>query len=91
MRYTPEVLPDRFSFRICLLNEKKARTITIVELYDTHGEMVSMGHAICSPQDEFNAQRGILIAEGRALKAWYQLTERKKELGHGYPVINSNA
>jgi len=84
------MLPEHFYFRIRLLNSEKARTITVVDLCNTNNQIVGSGHAICSPQDEFNAQRGILIAEGRALKAWHQSIKRLEKLGYGNPIINSN-
>ena len=50
-----------------LTPESKGGT-TIASIINERGNVVAVGRAFCSLQDQFNYRRGRLIATGRALK-----------------------
>lgn len=76
-KFVPEMLPGGCHFKSTLLNPRGARAITVVTLVNKFNDVLSIGHAICNPIDTFNAERGVLIAEGRALKAWWMRSNQK--------------
>lgn len=59
------------SYKHWVLNKTGVRKIHICAItnFET-GEVQGIGHAICSPEDEYNAERGREIAQGRALKEY---------------------
>lgn len=59
------------SYKHWVLNKAGVRKIHICAITNLHtGEVQGIGHAICSPEDEYNAERGREIAQGRALKEY---------------------
>lgn len=57
------------SYKHWVLNKAGARKIHICAI-SRRGEVVGIGHAICNPEDKYNAERGREIAQGRALKEY---------------------
>jgi hypothetical protein len=57
------------SYKHWVLNKAGVRKIHICAITNANGETF-VGHAICSPEDEYNAERGREIAQGRALKEY---------------------
>jgi hypothetical protein len=58
------------SYKHWVLNKAGVRKIHICAISNLQGEVVGIGHAICSPEDKYNAERGREIAQGRALKEY---------------------
>lgn len=58
------------TYKHWVLNRGGVRKIHICAISNEHGEVVGIGHAICSPEDEYNAERGREIAQGRAHKEY---------------------
>ena len=59
------------SYKHWVLNKAGARKIHICAITNFKtGEVEGIGHAICNPEDEYNAERGREIAQGRALKQY---------------------
>lgn len=59
------------SYKHWVLNRGGVRKIHICAITNLRtGEVQGIGHAICSPEDEYNAERGREIAQGRALKQY---------------------
>lgn len=44
--------------------------VTTCNLEADNGKLLATGMAICSPKDNFSRERGRIIAEGRAMKAF---------------------
>lgn len=65
------LLPEGYRVGYKLFNPGGARRIIIAAVLDHNNRQLSTGHAICSPADEYIEERGMLIAEGRAVKSWY--------------------
>jgi len=60
------------SYKHWVLNPKGARKIHVCAISNSVGEVVGIGHAICNPEDEYIAERGREIAQGRALKEYHK-------------------
>lgn len=72
-KYDRTLLPEGYNVGYKLFNIGGARRIVIAGVVDATGKTLSTGHAICSPADEYIEERGMLIAEGRAIKSWHYL------------------
>ena len=66
------------SYKHWVVNRAGARKIHICAITNVNGE-IFVGHAICNPEDEYIAERGREIAQGRALKEY-----RKNDLRGGF-------
>lgn len=77
MHYTKDILPDRLVPKTIILNESGKRVITITQIQDSVNKISAFGHAICNPGDDYDEDRGVLIAEGRAAKAWFEQLDAK--------------
>jgi hypothetical protein len=60
----------------CLSHTKKApRYYTVSGLFDSKGNLVSLGYAACSPRDTPSRKVGRAIAHNRAVRSWQKLHE----------------
>ena len=71
-KFDQALLPEGIQVRYRLFNQDGARRIVIAAVIDIKDNVpLATGHAICNPTDEYIEERGMLIAEGRAIKRWY--------------------
>lgn len=70
-KFDQSLLPHNYKVKYKIFNVDGARRIIIAAVVSPTNKALSTGHAICSPQDEYIEERGMLIAEGRAIKSWW--------------------
>lgn len=70
-KFNHELLPEGYDVRYKIFNADGVRRIIIAAVIDSNNKPLGTGHAICSPADEYIEERGMLIAEGRAIKQWW--------------------
>jgi hypothetical protein len=75
-KFDEALLPNDLGIHYTYHNQGGARKLVLAHIHRITGAAVgrldiATGHAICSPQDKFDAERGRAIATGRAVKAWW--------------------
>ena len=92
MRYPRDLVPSDFAIKHWVLNESGVRKIHICAISNPAGVVLGIGHAICSPEDAYDSERGREIAQGRAIKAWSGHNGmRKVELGGVFDELEETA
>lgn len=74
-KFDKDLLPAEYEIRFRRYNTDGHRKIVIAEVVKFHGTysvLLASGHAICSPLDTYDIQRGEAIATGRAVKQWWK-------------------
>lgn len=86
-KFDEDLLPAYLGVQFLHYNGGGARQIVIAEVVDIGMprtdppfNVLATGHAICSPLDKFDYERGKTIATGRAVKQWWTDDRRKDAL-----------
>lgn len=71
MKYTEDLLPPGYTIVYENFNYERKRVIVTAKVRDYNGCVLGKGAAICAPMDEYDEERGMFIAAGRAIKNWH--------------------
>ena len=78
-KFDEDLLPEHLGVQFLHYNQGAVRKIIIAEVVDIGiprndppFTVMATGHAICSPLDTYDEQRGKDIATGRAVKQWWK-------------------